>query len=208
MRVVRPVVRSFTRQHAARAAAYVRSGGHAVVWETPSRALLVVPEVDWHDYGDLGMWSILDLGKQRVRSVKRGAFRGLTVTRVPEDAIGLVQGRAERDSAFAGPKRTLDLDCLACGACCVKNEVILERKDITRFRRGGREDLLRPPYTRRKDGKLVLVLARGGRCKHLARDNKCGIYEMRPEMCRIFPPGSECCLGAREDELGWRDGRS
>ena len=78
--------------------------------------------------------------------------------------------------------------------------------DRARFRKAGRADLLEKPYSRRnKDGKLVLTLTRERRCKHLARDNKCGIYAIRPDACSMFPAGSECCIYSRSDEHGWGD---
>jgi len=52
----------------------------------------------------------------------------------------------------------------------------------------------------------VLVLRKDKRCKHLADDNKCGIYPIRPDACSTFPVGSECCLSAREEEMEIVDG--
>jgi hypothetical protein len=83
---------------------------------------------------------------------------------------------------------------------------MLLKQDIERFRQGGRHDLLARPYSRRTDGKLVLTLLRNKACRHLGRDNKCGIYALRPDACSSFPVGSECCLFAREEELGVYDG--
>ena len=53
---------------------------------------------------------------------------------------------------------TSDFPCTSCGACCMR---------IGSFKDG--EDFALP----------------SGRCKHLTNDNKCGIYDTRPEMCRI-----------------------
>ncbi len=104
------------------------------------------------------------------------------------------------------PLRTIDLDCLECGACCKDNEVILNKADVARFKKGGRPELARPPYTRTKDGTLYLRLLKSKDCRHLASDNKCGIYELRPLACSEFPVGSEPCLFSREEELGVTDG--
>jgi Fe-S-cluster containining protein len=84
--------------------------------------------------------------------------------------------------------------------------VELDDVDVERFEKGGRPELARPPFARRRDGALVLLLAPDKRCKHLADDNKCGIYALRPDSCSKFPVGSECCLSAREEELGIVDG--
>ena len=79
-------------------------------------------------------------------------------------------------------------------------------RNVARFESAGRGELARPPYARRDDGAVVLVLQRDKRCKHLGDDNKCGIYTIRPESCSSFPVGSECCLSSREEEMGIVDG--
>ena len=205
-RVRRPIVRSFTARFQREAARHVRAGGHAVVWETPDRALLVVPAPENEDT-DLGYWSILDLGKKRYQIEAAGCFRGLATTRIPRDCHEIVRHRVERDSALTGPTRNMILDCLACGACCKDNEVVLFDVDVARFRDAGHDHLATRPWARRKDGKLVLVLAKDKRCLHLGKDNKCDIYAIRPDSCSTFPAGSECCLYAREEELGIIDGQ-
>ena len=205
--VTRPIVRSFQARFVREAARHVRGGGHAVVWDAPSSARLVVTKPDKDNESDLGRWSMLDLGRWRYTIVKTGALKGLAFMRVPRDCLDIVRHRAERDSILPGPTRNVSFDCLACGACCRDNRVILEKVDLERFRRANREDLAKKPYARReKDGRIVLVLRQDKRCKHLARDNRCDIYELRPDSCSTFPVASECCLFAREDELGLVDG--
>jgi Fe-S-cluster containining protein len=204
--ITRPIVRSFSATFAREAGAYVRSGGHAVLWETPTRAKLVLPLPREGDNEDLALWSILDLGKRRWSVARRGPLRGLATARVPSDCHDIVRHRAARDSIFPGPRRKLLLDCTTCGACCVKNRVVLEREDIRRFRASGRSDLIAPPYVRREDGKLIFRLTKTRRCKHLLSDNLCAIYPVRPNACREFPMGSESCLAVREEEFGWVDG--
>jgi Fe-S-cluster containining protein len=205
--VARPIVRSFALRWAASAAEHVRAGGHAVVWRAPDRAFLVIRPPAHGDVLDLGRWAIYDLGLSRWRVAKDGPLAGLALVTVPRDSASIVRGWAERDSAHGGVRRSIALDCLACAACCVKNEVILEERDLRRWKKMGLMHLSRRPWARRDaDGRIVLVLTKGGRCKHLARDNKCGIYEARPHACSDFPPGSECCLYAREEELGLVDG--
>jgi uncharacterized protein len=208
MRLSRPVVRSFKAPHLGRAAAWVRSGGHAVAWVAPRRARLVFPRPKKGDEFDLGWWSVLDLGRSDYEIARSGPFAGMGVMRVPHDCYEIVRDRVVRDSIHEGPIREIDLDCLECGACCRDNRVELEDPDIARFENAGRLELTRPPYARRDDGKIVLVLRRDKRCKHLADDNRCGVYPIRPDACSTFPAGSECCLSSREAELGIVDGAS
>jgi Fe-S-cluster containining protein len=205
--VDRPVVRSFKRRFANEAAAWVRSGGHAVVWDSDRRAQLVFQEPSPGDDDDLGAWAVYDFGKSRWQVHEGGEFDGLASALVPPDCLWIVKRRAERDSMHEGPRHVVGLDCRTCAACCVKNEVFLNDADIERFRRGGRDDLTMRPFMRRKkDGKVVLTLLEDGRCHHLASDNSCEIYELRPDACSEFPMGSECCLYAREEELEQFDG--
>jgi uncharacterized protein len=204
--VVRPIVRAFAARFVANAARHARAGGHAVVWDARERATLVFTRPKEGDEQDLGLWSVLDLGKQRWHVPKKGSLRGLATLRIPDDCSDIVRRRAERDSIFPGTTRTLALDCLACGACCKDNEVLVFRKDEARLRRAGLAKLLQPPWSRRSNGRVVLTLRADKRCHHLHRDNMCGIYEARPDACSNFPPGSECCLFSREEELGITDG--
>jgi Fe-S-cluster containining protein len=204
--IVRPVVRSFSSRETLAAAAHVRAGGHAVIWEGRSRARLLLPVPKEHDPMDLAFFSILDLGKSRFEIARRGVTKGLATLRVPHDCHDIVRRRAERDRIHPGSMRTLELDCGVCAACCRANRVVLEDEDVQRFAQAKRGYLAKMPYARRSDGKLVLRLTKGGACVHLERDKRCGIYEIRPEMCRVFPLGSECCLSARAEELNQHDG--
>jgi len=205
-RIVRPVVRSFKSRFSKEAAAWVRRGGHAVFWETDKRAVLVFPPPDPDDPHDLGFWAVLDLGKQKFTVEERGPFRGLATTLFPKSHHDIARRRAERDSMWPGPTRTLVLDCLTCAACCKDNEVQLFDVDVERFERAERPELGRSPIARKRDGKLVLTLLPSGLCRYLGKDNKCAIYACRPDACSEFPAGSECCLYSRAVELGVHDG--
>jgi uncharacterized protein len=177
-----------------------------VVWLATRKARLVFSKPRDGDDLDLGRWSALDLGLSDYVIATRGPFAGMAYLRVPHDCYAIVRERVVRDSVHPGPTRELALDCLACAACCRDNCVELDKEDVARFERAGRGELACPPYARRENGTIVLVLRRDQRCKHLADDNRCGIYEIRPTACSTFPPGSECCLSSREEELGIVDG--
>ena len=112
----------------------------------------------------------------------------------------------ERDAVHEGPTRAMALDCLACAACCHEANVVVEEPDFARFRAIGRPELARPPYVRRAGGVVTLTFLPNGRCRHLGRTRKCAVYDARPDNCRAFVTGSEACLAAREDTLGYRDG--
>jgi Fe-S-cluster containining protein len=206
MRVTRPVVRNFKWPHRKQAAAWVRAGGHALVWASPRKARLVFARPRRGDENDLGWWSVLDLGRSEYVVARSGPFAGLAYMRVPHDCYSIVRDRVVRDSIHPDPTREIELDCLACAACCKGNRVVLEDEDVERFERAGRGDLARAPYAKRDNGQIVLVLRRDKRCRHLGGDNRCGIYSFRPSACSTFPAGSECCLSSREEEMGIVDG--
>jgi len=207
MIVVRPVVRSFRAPYLEQAAAWVRAGGHSIVWLAPRKARLVFPKPRDDDDHDLGWWSVLDLGRLDFSVARaRTTFGGMGYIRIPHDCYAIVRDRIVRDSIYPDATRKMELDCLECGACCKDNYVALDEDDIARFEKAGRGDLARPPYARRRDGAVVLILRPDKRCQHLGDDNKCGIYALRPESCSSFPVGSECCLSSREEEMGIVDG--
>jgi uncharacterized protein len=208
-RIVRPVVRSFKTRFAKEAAAHVRAGGHALVWDGETRVRLafrVPPRSAKKREKDLGYWSLLDLGVDSWKVETTGALRGLAVSPIAKDSVEIVQRRALRDSVHARSTRTIALDCETCAACCRDNKVILEPVDFERFEAAGRADLGRPPYTRKDGDRVILRLLRSRDCKHLQADKRCGIYALRPDSCRDFPAGSESCLYSREVELGLVDG--
>lgn len=207
VRVVRPVVRSFRAPHLAEAAAWVRAGGHAVVWMSPRKCRLFFARPRKGDEFDLGWWSVADLGRTEYSVARRGPLAGMAFAKVPHDCYFIVRDRIVRDSIYPRAARALRLDCMSCAACCESNRVEIDDDDVARFERAGRGDCARPPYARReKDGRVVLVLRRDGRCRHLRDDNRCGIYDIRPSSCSTFPPGSECCLSSREEQFGIVDG--
>lgn len=203
----RPIVRSFKTKFLKEAAAHARAGGHSIYWETEKKATLIFETPEKGDDENFGLWSIYDMGKYTWHDHSRGTLKGLSTSLVPKDCHWIAKRRVERDSMHPGPTRKMDLDCTKCAACCRDNEVILNPKDVKRFIDGGRPELAKPPYAKRqKDGKLVLTLLENKRCRHLKRNNMCGIYELRPHPCSEFPSASECCLFAREDVLGIYDG--
>lgn len=167
---------------------------------------MLVPCPKEDDPRDLAYHAILDLGKQRYEVSTRGVTKGLAVTLVPRDCNRIVRDRIERDRVHRGATRKVTLDCGSCAACCYANRVVLDEADIERFRGGGRAAFAERPYVRRSEGQIVLRLAPDRACLHLGADNRCGIYAIRPEMCRTFPIGSECCLSARAEEYDIYDG--
>jgi Fe-S-cluster containining protein len=99
-----------------------------------------------------------------------------------------------------------DLDCLRCGACCAPRanwRVYVEVTD---------EDFSRlpPKYALRVvDGELQTARRRNGvRCVALkgtlGESVCCDMHEARPNACRAFAVGSQNCLDARREVLGWQ----
>lgn len=123
-----------------------------------------------------------------------------------------------------------ELDCQACGACCLVSDVLDEEEaeyahcssyDMKyRIRPAGLTDLvnIRRPNAANAWGssktewgflRLKRLHGFGWGCVALkgtpGKRVRCGIYEDRPTVCRRFKPGSASCLGARE-ELGLTTG--
>ncbi len=204
--IERPIWRRFKPRYLSRAAAHVRKGGHAVIVRDKGRLEMLLSVDEGGKITVLGLWALLAIEQRRWRRVTEGPAKGLATALVKEDYEGSVLDWCERDSVHEGALRRIELDCLACGACCHDSNVLLDEDDFARWRGAGREDLLGKGYVRRKDGKVTLRFAEDGRCQHLGGDNKCAIYSIRPDICSFFVVGSEACLSAREETLGVRDG--
>lgn len=204
--VERPIWRRFLPRFFACAVEHVRAGGHAAVMHDERRVEMLLSVDASGRITELGLWALLAIDQRRWRRVKSGAGLGLATARTGRAFIPVVLDWCERDAAHEGPTRTLPLDCLECAACCHDANVVIEDRDLARFREIGRPELTRPPYIRRRDGVTTLRFLPSGACQQLHRSRKCAVYEARPDNCRAFVTGSEACLAAREDTLGRRDG--
>lgn len=205
--VTRPIWRQFQPTYLARAAAHVRLGGCAAIVDDRDDVRVLLPVGPNGKITELGMWALLAVEQQRYRRVAEGVAKGLASARIKENYAGSVLDWCERDSVHEGSTRSIQLDCLECAACCHEANVLLDEADFERWKEAGRGDLMGRGYIRRaRDGKVTLRFAASGRCQHLKRDKKCGIYEIRPDNCKAFVVGSEACLSAREDTLRLRDG--
>jgi hypothetical protein len=205
----RPLWRAFPEAELASGAAFVRAGGHAAV-SVEGRAApaiwLLLPCGADGTLPALSRWVVLMLGRRTYSIVRSAPARGLALLRVPRRFESKVSAWCDRDAHWTGSTRTISLDCTSCGACCVGCRPVLGPPDITRWRRAGRADLARRSYTRRHGGFLMLRLRESDNaCVHLD-GRSCGIYPLRPYVCRVFPVGCEGCLDARRLELGIVDG--
>lgn len=206
MRIVRPVWRKYSTKFIGNAAAWVRSGGHAVIVHAPSRLELVLGVTKDGALTEQGLWAVLALEQQRASKKKEGPLAGLFTILVAPHARAAALDWCDRDAGFEKPTRRLDLDCLECAACCHESNVILYDDDLDAFRAAGRTDLLsKERLIRKRDGKLRLRFLPSGRCPQLQPDNKCNAYAYRPFNCSVFPVGTEACLAARESTLNLRD---
>lgn len=206
----RPVWRSFKEKWLKNAAIWVRSGGCALVWrqtaqKQPSAWMLLPMEPDG-TMTEFPYWAMMAVYRENFSPILRGTAKGLAWSRVQHCYEHEVESWCERDSMYEASSREVSFDCLECGACCTKNRVVLDDDDFARFREAGRDELQRKPWVRTVKGVKLMSLEPNGRCVHLHNDNKCGIYEMRPDNCRWFPVGTEPCLIARREEHGWVDG--
>jgi len=101
------------------------------------------------------------------------------------------------------------LDCTRCGACCCntdenRREGFVDYVEVfahDALRR--RPDLIAKLAVRNERRQVHLRLTSDHRCVALAgelgRSVHCGIYELRPTVCRRVQAGSDECLRARRE---------
>lgn len=95
-----------------------------------------------------------------------------------------------------------DFKCIMCGNCCRFSIITLTDEDIKRIEDAGQKDFIENVSLSEKKLRRV-----NGRCL-FNKDDKCGIYESRPNVCRNFPFQSyfgipylrdwSCCPGIDE----------
>ena len=206
-RIERPVWRRFRPRYRRLAIAHARRGGAAVVVPAVGPLEVLLPVDADGRATELARWAIFAIEQKNWRRVTDGPAKGLATARIKEPYEGSVLDWCARDAVHEGATRTVELDCLACAACCHDSNVVLDDADLDRFRDAGRPELAKPQYVKRaRDGKITLRFLGPGPCQHLREDKACAIYSIRPDNCRVFVQGSEACLAAREDTLGLRDG--
>jgi Fe-S-cluster containining protein len=96
-----------------------------------------------------------------------------------------------------------DFDCRSCGACCRgrSGTVLVAQVDLVRFRRAERRDLIET-LVEGHFGLDGLATREDGTCIHRGTPENefdCSIYELRPDVCRVFPVGGAECLAARRN---------
>ena len=195
--ITRPVWRGFAQSRSTEAAQHARGGGIAVIRGVSSwTALTPAPD---GDIPELCFWALMDLGVRAPKVITEGPSAGLASAKLSESMRVLARRWMKRDRDLPHPTTDERLDCTTCGACCRKNKVLLDDDDFARWRAAGRDALGQRPFVRRVRGRALLVLDADGDCLHL-RDNRCGIYALRPDNCRAFPAGCEPCLSARLED--------
>lgn len=195
--VVRPLWRAFSPAQLRAAAKHARAGGIAVVKER-----------QWRMLGDAGPpgedlpllvdWAIRAIEASRWGEITEGPAKGCVAAPITRDWRERVSEWIARDVAFKGATSPTSFDCMLCAACCHDNKVVLDDEDIARFKNGGRADLLKRTSVLKGKRLLPLVRNKEKPCIHLS-NRMCGIYEVRPNMCREFPAGTEQCMTSRED---------
>jgi hypothetical protein len=201
--IVRPVWRSFRPEFLGRAASHVRAGGFAAVFYPKGNIKLLLPRTRGGALTEMSLWALLALEIRRWGSARSGPARHLAAVRVKEHHGPIILEWCERDGGEPESTRTMKLDCLACGACCRDNRVVLEPPDLAQWR-SQRPELLGRTYIRQSNGTVLLKLVKGA-CVHLGKGNLCRIYPLRPGNCSEFPVGAEPCLAARLETLGLVD---
>ena len=83
------------------------------------------------------------------------------------------------------------LECLECSACCRSAFDVVEVSDDDPVLE------LQPAWIGQADGRNHVLRTASNHCACLMKDNRCIIYEDRPQCCRDFEKGSENCIFAR-----------
>lgn len=79
------------------------------------------------------------------------------------------------------------IDCLACGNCCRTLQIVVDDRDIQRLARrlATTPRQFSKQYVETDNEKTQYLKATP--CSFLGVDNRCSVYEDRPQACRDFP---------------------
>jgi uncharacterized protein len=89
-------------------------------------------------------------------------------------------------------------DCDACGACCKTFPIFADATDAVREPRIVAEALPVPAHVATADyAHRLFPLPFHAACCFLDAEDRCTVYETRPDVCRRFEAGGEQCQEAR-----------
>ena len=79
------------------------------------------------------------------------------------------------------------IDCLACGNCCRTLQIVVDDKDIRRLAQ--RLSITPPQFSKQyvETDAYNTQYLKSTPCAFLGADNRCSVYEDRPQACRDFP---------------------
>jgi Fe-S-cluster containining protein len=111
---------------------------------------------------------------------------------------------------------SIGFKCKNCGVCCHTQPPDVSKTEQQRIEEKGFKDFLDSPD---ENGIRWIRRKEDGGCFFLTDDNKCAIYALRPQVCRLEPftivdydykrnkielelnfPFSECCIGTCEEQ--------
>jgi Fe-S-cluster containining protein len=109
-------------------------------------------------------------------------FRAFVKTRLP-------LSNAELDAVVRETTDAVwqELDCLTCGNCCRTLQIVVDNADIRRLstRLGLTSKQFAARYVSVAEDKAQHFTSTP--CPFLGQDNRCSVYEDRPQACRDFP---------------------
>jgi Fe-S-cluster containining protein len=96
------------------------------------------------------------------------------------------------------PNQRTQVPCLTCGLCCTYLAVEISAPDSVKAATEILWHLYHESVSVYRDSDDEWMVQFETRCKHLASDNKCAIYEHRPQICRDYE--AESCEVNADDE--------
>jgi Fe-S-cluster containining protein len=103
--------------------------------------------------------------------------------------VRLNQSNAELDAIVreATDEIWKQIDCTTCANCCRSLQVVVDNKDIHRLARyfNMTPSRFTQKYIKRDEGGTKFIASQP--CPFLGEDNRCTVYEDRPQACRDFP---------------------
>ena len=87
----------------------------------------------------------------------------------------------------------LHFECTACGKCCTGNTdthyiaLSVKEADLLRAHLDVSEAWFKRRYVEHLTRDSWSIRMHNGQCVFLGKDNKCGIYNLRPVQCRTYP---------------------
>jgi len=124
---------------------------------------------------------VLKKVKKEVRKDMMGNKFSEVIKKATHEAVN--NFHKEEVEAYLQLSNSKEISCSQCGYCCKNYKISMVLDDIEKLSK----KINPAPYIEPDKGREYRYVFKDIPCKFLQKDNKCSIYDVRPQSCKNYP---------------------